>query len=237
MEKLVRATPQELVATVAEQLCEIARDSIAARGQFSLVLAGGSTPRALYQLLATPEWQNRINWHKALVFFGDERAVPPDDERSNYKMAREALLQHIPIPAANIYRMQGEAQDLEAASRAYENSLHALHVPLDLVLLGMGEDGHTASLFPQTPALDEPARWCVATDVAPMEPPVRRLTLTYPVINAAHNIFIIVTGAAKADRVAQALGEDADFHQTPVSGVQPQQGRLVWMLDEPAARK
>lgn len=236
-ELIVRKTSHELVATIAQQVAEVAHNSIVRRGRFTLVLAGGSTPRALYQLLASPEWQKRIDWQNTLVFFGDERAVAPDDERSNYKMARESLLEHVPIPEANVYRMQGEAQDLEAAARDYEEHLRALNAPLELVLLGMGDDGHTASLFPGTPALDEANNWCVATDTAPMEPHVRRLTLTYPLINAARNVFVIVTGAAKAEKIALAFEGTTNFQEIPIVGVQPKQGRLVWMLDEPAAAK
>jgi len=232
---VIEKSASALVANIAERLVLEAASSIAARGRFSLVLAGGSTPRALYQLLATNEYRQRIDWDRVLIFFGDERAVAPDDERSNYRMASESFLNTVPIPAANVYRMHGEASDLEAAASDYENELKFLGMPFDMVLLGMGDDGHTASLFPHTPALDETARRCVATAIAPLEPHVRRLTLTYPALNAARHIFIIVTGAGKAERLALVLSSDVDVQATPVVGVRADNGELVWMLDEAAA--
>ncbi|MBV9867577.1 MAG: 6-phosphogluconolactonase [Abitibacteriaceae bacterium] len=233
---IVKPTAEEVVQTAAELFVGVSHESIAARNRFSVALAGGSTPRALYQLLASAQWQGHIDWSKTHIFFGDERAVPPDDEQSNYRMARESLLAHIPIAPAHIHRLHGEEANLEAAAQDYERQLRELQAPLDLVLLGMGDDGHTSSLFPHTPALQEQERWCVATDVAPHEPHVRRLTLTYPVLNAAHNIFIIVTGASKAERLRDVLEGASHPLDTPIQGIQPQQGRLVWMLDAAAAR-
>ena len=233
---LIFKNSDELVQAAAERLVEVAAHSINQRGQFSLALAGGSTPRALYQLLATEVWRSRIDWQKTHVYFGDERAVAPDSKYSNFKMAYEAFLGQINIPRENIHRMQGEAADLEAAARDYEAQLRELRAPLDVVLLGMGDDGHTASLFPETPALRENEEWCVATDVAPLEPHVRRLTLTYPVLNAARHTFILVTGKGKAARLEAVLQGPRVVEKMPVQGIQPEDGALIWMVDEEAAR-
>jgi len=237
---IIFQTPDELVQATAARVVEIAAQSIAARGVFSLALAGGSTPRALYKLLASDAWRTRIDWQNTHVCFGDERAVVPDSDDSNYRMARESLLNHIDVPPQNIHHMIGEAADLDAAARDYEAQLRALPmpldlVPLDLVLLGMGDDGHTASLFPGTPALRETQRWCVATDVAPLEPHVRRLTLTYPVLNAARHIFVIVTGKGKMQRAQAVLQGPRDIEKMPVQGIEPIDGELVRMLDADAA--
>jgi len=232
---IIYQNSNELVQAAAARVAQIAEQSIVARGVFSIALAGGSTPRALYQLLATDEWRGRIDWHKTHVFFGDERAVTPDSEYSNYRMARESLLSHVDIPPQNIHRMKGEAQDLDGAAHDYEMQLHELQAPLDLVLLGMGDDGHTASLFPGTPALRENERWCVATGVAPLEPHVCRLTLTYPVLNAARHVLFLVTGKGKAERVKAVLEGPRDVQKMPVQGIQPQAGELVWLLDDEAA--
>jgi 6-phosphogluconolactonase len=163
---IVEPNAEALVTAAAERFVAVAQSSVADRGRFIFALAGGSTPRALYETLAASPWRERVPWEKVHVFFGDERAVAPGDEYSNGRMARQALLDKIEIPAQNLHFMRGDAGDLDAAARDYEAELRALGAPLDLALLGMGEDGHTASLFPQTPALQENERWCVATAVA-----------------------------------------------------------------------
>lgn len=231
----IQPTPDDLVQAAARECVAVAQSNIADRNRCTIALAGGSTPRALYQLLAADGWRERIDWAKTHIFFGDERAVPPNDERSNYRMARLALLDHIPIPADHIHRMRADETDLEAAADDYNQQLRDLQAPLDLILLGMGNDGHTASLFPHTPVLQEQTRWCVATDIASHEPHVRRLTLTYPALNAARNIFILATGDGKAERLQAVLHGPRDPLSMPIQGLQPQ-GRLVWMLDAAAAR-
>ena len=235
IELLINEQPDALMRAAAERFVDVAHQSITERGRFIVALAGGSTPRTLYELLASEEWRERVEWDKTLVVFGDERAVSPDDEQSNYRMARQSLLEKTGILSRNVYRMRGEDKDLEAAARDYEAQLREMGAPLDLALLGMGEDGHTASLFPHTSTLEEKVRWCVATDVAPLEPHVRRLTLTYPVFNAARHVFILATGAGKAQRVAAALQGERDVKTMPVQGIQPQNGQLTWMLDTAAA--
>jgi 6-phosphogluconolactonase len=228
------------VRATAERVVAIARAAVAERGKFSLALAGGSTPKALYQLLASDEFRAQIDWSKAHIFFGDERAVPTHHEYSNARMAREALLDHVPVPRDNIEYMVSDAPDLDASARAYEMQLRAVAGRLDLVLLGMGDDGHTASLFPGYTALKEGQRWCVATDVSPTEPRLPRLTLTLPCINAARHVLVLVTGDGKARRVAQAMQELQSSTQSdetlPIARVQPSGGELVWMLDEGAGR-
>ncbi len=221
------------VLALAESLEIAAREAIAARGQFSLALSGGSTPKALYQLLATPEWTSRIEWSKTLVFFGDERAVAPDDALSNFKMASEALLQHVP---AQVCRMEGEREDLEGAARDYESQLRDSGETLDLILLGLGDDGHTASLFPGSPQLGEAEKWVTATPVASLEPQVRRLTLTFPAINASRRVWFLASGAGKAERLQQVLSGPRDVQKLPAQGVAPTSGKLLWFLDEAAAR-
>jgi 6-phosphogluconolactonase len=234
---LVEPTPEQLVLTTAENLVEAARADILARGVFSFALSGGSTPRVLYQTLADRKWRAQIDWKRTHVFFGDERAVPSNDEYSNYRMAREALLGHIPIPEENVHRMKGELEDLDAAARDYETELRAIF-PLDVVLLGMGEDGHTASLFPRSPALEENEKLCVVTPVASLEPRVRRLTLTYPALNAARRVWLLAPGAGKAARLKEVFdglqNGTSDVASTPITGVQPQ-GEYLWLLDKAAA--
>ncbi|MBW3636445.1 MAG: 6-phosphogluconolactonase [Armatimonadetes bacterium] len=228
----LRVSPNP-VEDLAGQLEIAARESVAARGRFSLALSGGSTPRALYELLATPDWKSRFEWEQCDVFFGDERAVAPDDALSNFKMASEALLRHVP---ARVHRMEGERVDLGSAARDYETRLRALGGPLDVVLLGLGDDGHTASLFPHSPQLNEVEGWVTATPIAPMEPRVRRLTLSFPAINAARKVWFLVSGVGKAERVAEVLDGPRDVERLPSQGVAPQNGELVWFLDEEAAR-
>lgn len=234
---LVEASPQTLVEVTAQRVVVVARESIAAHGTFSIVLSGGSTPKALYQLLATEPFRSRIEWNKVHIFFGDERAVPPGDEYSNFRMACEALLDHVPIPSANIHRMRGESTDLESAAHDYAKELH-VHSPLDLVLLGMGDDGHTASLFPHSPALDEKFQLCVATPVASLEPHVRRLTLTFSAINAAQRVWLLATGASKSQRLQQVFcgieNKSRNVASTPILGIAPC-GEYWWLLDEAAA--
>lgn len=233
-----RATAEEVVAVAAQKVVEIARQSIAERGRFLIALAGGSTPRALHQKLASDEFRSQIDWGKTHVFFGDERAVEPDNEYSNAKMARESLLDLVPIPAANVHFMRGSAQPLEDGAREYGLLIQEFGTALDLIFLGMGDDGHTASLFPHTPQLREPKHRCVATEISPTEPRLPRLTLTFPAINAARNVIVLVTGKSKASRVAQVLpllkSSTRNAEELPISNVAPTDGNLLWLLDAAA---
>jgi len=230
---IVEPNAEQLVATAARLFVECSQESIAARGVFSVALAGGSTPRALYQLLSERSMRMQIDWKRTQFFFGDERAVAQDDELSNYRMAREALLAHVPIPEENVHRMPAERDDLEAAAEEYETEL-AEYSPLDLVLLGMGDDGHTASLFPGSPALDETSRLCIATPVASLQPHVRRLTISYRTINEARNVWLLLSGQSKAARASEVLGGlkngELEIQRLPIQGVQPG-GEYLWLLD------
>jgi 6-phosphogluconolactonase len=190
----------ELAARAEAEVRAIAAAAIAERGRFRIALAGGSTPRAVY-----PQLVSGIDWARTDVFFGDERAVPPDDPQSNYRMARETLLAPALVPAVNVHRWRAEAADLDAAAREYEQALRAPGAPpwLDLALLGLGPDGHTASLFPGTTALAVEDRLAVAVDVPQLA--TRRLTLTYPALLDATHVVFLVTGADKTAALAAAL--------------------------------
>ncbi len=205
---------------------------------FRVVLAGGTTPQALYALLASAEYRNRVAWDQVSFFFGDERAVPPDHPDSNYRTAQEALFRPLNIPEKHIYRMKAEQPDLEAVATDYERALRSVfdgeRVPhFDLIFLGMGPDGHTASLFPGHPALAERKRWVVAVMDAP-KPPPRRLTLTVPVLNAARLVLFMATGEDKAQALREVLEGNASPDQYPAKHVRPGADRLVWLVDEAA---
>lgn len=214
------------------------RAAIAQRGFYYVVLAGGSTPKATYQLLAQPEYAARLDWSKTHLFWGDERCVEPDDVQSNYRMVREALLNHIPITMDNVHRIQGEIQPHEAAEQ-YEKLLRRIWSNadwprFDLVLLGMGDDGHTASLFPHTAALHENKRWVAANYVERVG--MWRVTLTAPAINHAECVAFMVTGASKAARLKEVLNGVYKPQELPAQLIAPTDGDLLWLLDADAAR-
>jgi 6-phosphogluconolactonase len=229
----VYENPEELAEAAARGFAARTDEAIGERGRFAVVLAGGSTPKATYQILAR-DYADPIDWSTVHVFFGDERTVPPDHEDSNYGMAREALLDHVPV--AGVHRMRGELPPDEAAG-AYEEELRdffgAAELPrFDLILLGIGGDGHTASLFPETSALEVHDRWVVANPVLKLD--TTRITLTVPVINAARAVYFLVVGEGKAEALAQILEGDPDPREYPASLIQPQ-SEPVWMLDRSAA--
>ena len=223
----------QLVEMLAARLVLTARQCIEARGSFSLALSGGSTPRALYRKLASPEWKSQIEWDKCDIVFGDDRAVAPDDVLSNYRMARESLLDFV---GTRVHRIETERADLDEAAADYEAVLRGLGGRLDVVLLGLGDDGHTASLFPGSPQLSITDRWVTATPVATLEPHVRRVTFTYPCINATRHAWFLATGDGKAERVYDVLRGTQNVTKWPAQGVDLQSGELVWFLDEAAAR-
>ncbi|HZC19261.1 MAG TPA: 6-phosphogluconolactonase [Rubrobacteraceae bacterium] len=225
-------TPQALAEAVAGALAEEAARSTRERGRFAVALAGGSTPKRAYELLAT-RYRDALDWSKVHVFFGDERAVPPDHEDSNYRMAQRTLLSGVPV--GSVHRMRGELDPREAAA-LYEEELKAFFdgpPSLDLILLGIGEDGHTASLFPHTPALDVSDRWVVENPVEKLG--TIRITLTFPAINAARKATFLVTGEGKAEALREILEGDSDPHDYPAKLVRPVSDP-VWMLDRAAAR-
>src|SRR5213593_296194 len=230
--------PDALADAAARLIAEAAADAIEARGRFMWALAGGETPRATYARLALPPFRERVDWRRVWVFFGDERAVPPDHPDSNYRMAHETLLGKVPIPAAQVLRIRCEAEDHEVAAAEYAGALVTAfgtrrgELPrFDLVLLGMGVDGHTASLFPGSPVVREVFRMVAAVHVAAASIP-QRLTLTLPVLNAAARVVFLVAGAEKAKVVKAVLGERATL---PAAMVRPADGELVWLLDRAAA--
>jgi 6-phosphogluconolactonase len=224
-ELVVASRPAELARQAAEWLgLEVTR-AIAERGSCALGLAGGRTPEPVYGELAAG---SSIDWRKVSVFFGDERAVPPDHPDSNYLMVHLALLSRVPIPAGNVHRMEAERADREAAAREYERSLPPR---LDVLLLGMGPDGHTASLFPDSAALDERHRLVVP--VLGAKPPAERLTITPPVIEAARKVAVIATGEDKALMVARAIEGPFAPKAVPVQLAR----RGHWFLDQAAAAR
>ena len=222
-------TPEELAEAAARAFVESAAEAIAERGRFAVALAGGSTPKATYEVLARDHSED-VDWPNVHAFFGDERTVPPDHEDSNYRMAREALLDRGPV-----HRMRGELPPDEAAA-SYERELKEFFgddFPVfDLVMLGIGKDGHTASLFPETAALGVTDRLAVANPVPKLD--TTRLTLTMPVLNAAREVRFLVAGAGKAEALAEILEGDADPREYPAKLVRPP-GGPIWMVDHAAA--
>jgi 6-phosphogluconolactonase len=239
------ASAEALMQAAADTWVRCAAAAIRTSGRFAVALSGGSTPRRLYELLATEAHAARVDWPRVQVFWSDERCVPPTSPASNYRMAREALLDRVPLPEANVHRMRGEDDPAEAAA-AYERELRRLFAAtegpprtapgqrFDLVLLGLGDDGHTASLFPGTAALRETSHWVVAHDVAAT--PSWRITLTFPVINAAAEIAFLVSGPEKATILQRVIEGSCRQAELPAQQVAPRAGRLRWLVDAAAAR-
>lgn len=229
----------ELAETAAGMIVDLATTAVAQRGRFTVALAGGATPRATYERLAQPPLSELMPWARTYVFFGDERGVPADHPDSNYGMAYRALLSKVPIPPRQVFRIPGEAPDPETVATDYARTLAETlsvrrgEVPrLDLVLLGLGIDGHTASLFPGSPVLKEVFRVVAAVHAAAALIP-QRFTLTFPVLNAAGCVVFLASGSVKAKVVKAALAEGAAT--LPAGMVRPTDGRLVWLLDRAAA--
>jgi 6-phosphogluconolactonase len=225
-----------VTTAVAQAFADAARTSVGQRGAFEVALSGGTTPKAAYQLLACEPFRSQIDWSKVFVYFGDERCVPPDDPASNYRMACEALLDAVPIPTENIFRMRGEA-DPAIAANEYASLIRTRlgeSPHFDLVLLGLGDNAHTASLFPGTPPdLDDNAL-ARAVNVASQN--MWRITLTPKAINGARSVVFAVEGAAKAPALQAVLEGPRDATQWPAQVVQPLHGTLTWLVDETAAR-
>ena len=240
---VVRISPdvERLTSTAADFFISVANEAIAVRGRADIALSGGSTPRSLYSLLATPPYASQINWTHVHIWFGDERTVGPEDAQSNFKMANDALLSHIAIPAANIHRIEGELSPEVAATR-YEEALTAAfelgpHVlpRLDLIWLGLGPDGHTASLFPDTTGLHVMDKLVIANPVPQQN--TTRISLTFPTINAAAHIAFLIAGEDKAPMVARVIEEDRSNPESllPSQRIVPVAGQLLWLLDLAAA--
>ena len=231
--------PREMSEAVARLFTARAAAAVSLRGRFTAAISGGRTPVELYTLLAKAPFVSLIPWARVHLFWVDERCVPPDHEDSNYRMTREFLLDHVPIPPANVHRMPGEMDPVEAAAR-YEGQLREFFAPhgngfpvFDCILLGLGEDGHTASLFPGTRAIRESARWVLGHYVDAQKG--WRITLTPPVINAARTVVFIAAGSGKAAVVKEILEGPFRPDTLPAQIVRPAGGDLVWMLDREAA--
>lgn len=239
----VAATPLALFEAAAERLVEVADAAITARGEMLLALSGGSTPRGLFQLLATPAYRDRAQWDRVHFFWGDERTVAPDHPDSNYAMAYATLLHPLRVAQEHVHRIRGEHADPAAAAHEYMQTIATVAgwqggAPphFDLILLGLGDDAHTASLFPGTEALAADRAWVVANPVP--QHGTTRITMTFPLINAARQIFFLACGADKQEAVAnvhRARQAGAPDDAAPASRVQPSAGVVTWFLDEEAA--
>lgn len=226
-----------VAAAAADVVVTAAREAIGARGAFTLVLSGGSTPKLLYQLLTAEPFRSQIYWKRWEFYFGDERTVPPDHAESNYRMASAALLSKAPIDPPQVHRIKGEGDPMQSAIE-YGKMLKARfgNGGPDVTLLGMGDDGHTASLFPFTPALEETHHRCTAQFVEKSTTGANwRITLTAPFINRSARVLALVTGASKAARLREVLKGPADTRRLPIQLIQPTSGKMLWMLDEAAA--
>ncbi|HEV8131464.1 MAG TPA: 6-phosphogluconolactonase [Acidobacteriota bacterium] len=228
---------QEIAQRAAERFARLAHKAISRSGCFAVALSGGNTPRAVNANLAD-HYREALDWPRIFLFWGDERPVPPDHKESNFRMARESLIDHVAIPDSNIFRILSELPPAEAARR-YETELRRFFrtdkekfPSFDLIFLGMGDDGHTASLFPGTPALAEQTRWVVSNPVEKLN--TERITLTAPVINHAREVIVLVSGAAKAPALKQVLKGELQPKVYPSQLIRPR-GRLVWLVDEAAA--
>ena len=228
-----------LTRAAAELFVRLAREAIAARGHFTVALSGGGTPKPVYELLATEPYAAQVDWGRVRVGFGDERCVPPNDERSNFRMARLALLDKVPIPQSNIHRIKGELPPTQAADD-YERDLRHLlgddaqFGAFDLVLLGLGDNGHTASLFPGTYSLREHVRWAVPQYVEVVT--MWRVTLSAPLLSAAANVVFLAEGAAKASVLQRVIAGPPDADVLPAQLIQPASG-VRWFVDGEAARE
>jgi 6-phosphogluconolactonase len=236
----VFANPETLTQAAAAEFVQQANQAIQARGRFTIALSGGSTPKSLYALLATQPWRNQVSWDQVHLFWGDERHVPPSDPSSNFRMTQERLLFQVPIPPGNVHRIKAENPDAQRVAAAYERDLKQFfqlgehEFPrFDLVLLGMGSNGHTASLFPRTTAVYEQTRFVVAPWVEELN--TDRITLTPPVINNAAKVIFFVTGAEKAATLKAVLEGQYQPDRLPAQIIRPTQGKVLWMVDQAAA--
>jgi 6-phosphogluconolactonase len=240
-----------LAALAADRIVAAAQSAITQRGRFTLVLSGGSTPERTYRLLGQDPRRELIDWSRTWFFFGDERCVPPDDPRSNFNLANEALLKPARIAPDHVFAVPMDNRSPAESAAAYEATLRTFfnlpappthsssprNLPaFDLILLGLGDDGHTASLFPGKPTLDEKNAWVTWSPPGVLPPPVDRVTFTFPLINAAQEAMILISGEAKAAIVHDVLDSPPNVHKHPASGVRPVTGKLTWLLDEPAAK-
>ena len=230
----------ELNRKAATEFIRTSKEAVVQAGRFTVVLSGGSTPKGLYALLATPEFRDQIPWSQVYFFWGDERCVPPDDSASNYRMVYETLLSNVSVPKENVHRMKGEKKPQDAAHE-YDEILRRFfqlsgdELPrFDLIFLGLGEDGHTASLFPGSEVRAETKLLAAPVYVEKLK--MYRLTLTLPVLNHGASIFFLVAGEAKAPALRDVLREERTREPLPAQLVKPTNGRVVWWVDQAAAR-
>jgi len=229
---------QQLNTEAAKLFITAAKAAIAAQGRFTVALTGGTSPVGLYRLLASSPYRDEVQWEQVYIFWGDERWVPLDDERSNARMTFETLLSHVPVPQHQIFPMWGDGASPDEFARKYEQSLH-LHLDpegrFDLILLGMGADGHTASWFPHTGVLHEYDKWVAAYYLHAQD--MYRITLTVPLINQAKQIAVIAYGANKADALYEVLQGERNAEQYPAQLLPTADGRITWFVDEAAAAR
>jgi len=228
---------EQIALAAAELFVALTTESIRARGRFRVALSGGSTPRGMYELLSAAEFSSRIDWNQVDIFWGDERYVPPDDRDSNYRMTFQALLRHVPVPVANVHCVPTEISPPSAAAAAYEDQIRQSFadssIPqFDLIYLGLGTNGHTASLFPRSPTLRERSHLVVADFVAEVNG--WRITMSAPLLNRGRTVAFLVEGPAKAEVLRDVLLGPVDVERLPAQLIAPE-GKLLWMVDEAAA--
>jgi|SRR5690606_11860855 len=232
------ASLEEINQAVAELFVRAARSAIRDHGQFTLALTGGSSPEGLYRILAREPFLSQVDWQHVFIFWGDERWVPIHDSHSNARMAFETLLDHVPIPREQIFPMWAAGKEPEQFASEYENQLKKILGPkgaFDLILLGMGEDAHTASLFPETEVLEEKTAWVKAYYLEPQQ--MNRITLTVPLINRAKEIVFLVYGKNKASALHVVLEGERNYQQYPAQLIAPSEGKIGWYVDRAAASK
>lgn len=241
---IIAQDEQAFIKKAAQFILETSAEAVQERKRATWSLAGGNTPKKVYSLLSDPYYRERISWRDVSIFWGDERCVPPDHLENNYKMAMDTFLSKVPVPPANIHRIPSEMASPQEAGKAYENELRLffkLDRPFpkfDLMLLGLGEDGHVASLFPGSSALKETQKWVVGNWIEKLKQ--NRITLTFPVINDARRVLFLCFGETKAAIVKEILRgdlprDDVPLNRTPAFGVNPVGGELIWLMDSAAA--
>lgn len=234
---IIPGNDKETLMFCAEQFLAIGNSAIQEKGAFYVALSGGSTPKSLFQMLANPPYNTQIPWEKVVLFWSDERNVPPDSQESNYKMAMDAGFASLPIPKSSIHRMPAEGVEIVEAAKQYEELILTLvpEASFDLIMLGMGEDGHTASLFPKTHGLHAEDSLVAANFIPKIN--TWRMTLTFECINNAHHISIYVMGKSKAPMVKQVLTSPPDFDELPIQKIGTRMHKALWILDKAAANE
>ncbi len=236
---MIRVFPtlEELAQDAAKLICQVAGERIQKSGRCTIALSGGQTPKTLYNFLASDLYRDRINWSQVEIFFSDERSVPPDHADSNYRMAWELMLSRLPMAKGQIHRMKAEQTDLSAAAADYQVEIanrfgispEGPPPSLDIIILGMGGDGHTASLFPGTEVLQENQKWVSVGQGG--SPKSGRMTLTVPLLNAAKQILFLVSGSEKESALKSVLAEEGDPFRYPARLIRPNSGELIWFVD------